>query len=340
MSGMAAGVYPWQDRQWQELIARWREGRLPHALLLSGSRGMGKRRFAGVLARAMLCESPHEDGAPCGRCRACELVAAGSHPDLLHVHPEEEGKQITVEQARTIAAFQALKSHYGGPRVVILGPADRMNINAANALLKTLEEPASGTVLLLYASEPALLLPTIRSRCQQVAFRNAGGPAVRWLREELGGEGGDPEVLLAMAGGAPLAARDLIREGHLELRQVRLEELESLASGRTEPVVLAAAWLGDGAPQALRWLNEWLGDMVRLKSAPGAARLRHPDLRDRLQGLAERLDLAGLYRLLDKSQDALRLVHTQVNTQLLLEDLLLAWVLSTKQSRPAISTVN
>lgn len=334
-------TYPWQERPWQALIARWREGRLPHALLLSGSRGMGKRHFAGVLARAMLCESPLEDGAPCGQCRSCGLAAGGSHPDFLQVHPEEEGKQITVDQARDIAAFQALKSHYGGPRVVILGPAERMNINGANALLKTLEEPTAGTFLILHSSEPAMLLPTIRSRCQQVVFRNADAqPAVHWLQEALDDEGGDPKTLLALAGGAPLAALELVREGHLNSRQTRLEELESLASGGVDPIAVAAAWLGEEAPRALLWLHEWLEDMIRLKSAPDIARLRHPDMRDRLQALAERLDLAGLYRLLDKSRDALRLIPTQVNTQLLLEELLLVWVLSTKENRPAVSTVN
>lgn len=319
--------YPWQTGLWQGLIQRLHEARLPHALLLTGMSGLGKRDFATRFAHAILCDSPNDDGSACGQCRGCLLMQAGSHPDYLKVEPEEEGKAIGIDTVRELTRFQALKSQYGRQRVIQLQPADALNANSANALLKTLEEPAGDTILLLTTDRPMSLLPTIRSRCQQVVFRpvSASTEVLEWLGARLPqGEHG-PEVLLQMAGGAPLAALALEGEGELALRETLLEEFVALEQGAANPVSLAEQWLGHGSKKVLPWLYRVLADMVKLKMVPSVERLNNPQQRQQLQALAEQVDLYFLQSMVTKVQERLRLLQGQANQQVILEEILLAW---------------
>ena len=320
--------YPWQHLLWQGLVDRLQAGRLPHALLLSGPAGLGKRHFADSFSRAMLCDSPLEDGSACGRCRGCLLVAAGSHPDYLRVEPEEEGKGIGIDKVRDLASFQSLKSQYGRQRVIQLQPADRLNINAANALLKTLEEPAGDTVLILTTDRPMALLPTIRSRCQQVIFRPLSEPSAavqEWLEGQLPDTDYSPQALLQMTAGAPLKALALIADGELALRQELFNEFRALEQDGVSPLTLAERWLKLGPSRVLPWLYFCLADMVQLKMVPTGARLANPLLRDDLQALAEKVDLYFLQALLSLVQERVGLLQGQANQQVILEEILLAW---------------
>lgn len=320
--------YPWQQALWSGLIARLRAGRLPHALLLTGPQGMGKRHFAESFAHAMLCDAPREDGSACGTCRACLLLAAGSHPDYLRLEPEEEGKGIGIDAVREAAKFQALKSQYGRQRVIQLQPADRLNTSSANALLKTLEEPAGNTVLLLTTDRPMALLPTIRSRCQQIIFRplSAISPEVAtWMESTLSGGEFPAQTLLQMAGGAPLRAVALITEDELGLRQTLFDEFLALEQGKLSPLKLAERWLALGPQRVLPWLYHCLADMVQLKMVPTASRLTNPMLHRELQALAEKVDLYFLQALLLRVQERIGLLQGQANQQVILEELLLAW---------------
>ena len=325
MSGLS--VYPWQQAQWQGLLARHRRGELPHALLFTGPAGMGKLHFADCLAHALLCESPDESGSACGHCRACLLMQAGNHPDYLRVEPEEEGKGIGIDVIRELIRFQALKSQYGRQRVIQLHPADRLNRAAANALLKTLEEPAGDTVLLLTTAQPSALLPTVRSRCQQILFRPLPGadPAVQqWLRQQLSNHQDTIPLLLDAAAGAPLAALALVQEDQLTQRAAILEALENLDNGRSSPLALSAEW-EQQAPQVLATLFSLLADMIQLKMLAAAARLRNPTLQGNLQALAERVDLEFLDALLLRIQERSGLLRGQVKPLVILEEILLAW---------------
>ncbi|HEY9147903.1 MAG TPA: DNA polymerase III subunit delta' [Gammaproteobacteria bacterium] len=326
MSNLAP--YPWQQSLWSVLVQRAQAGRLPHALLLTGPTGMGKRDFAERFSHALLCETPAADGQPCGHCRGCLLLQAGSHPDYLRVEPEEEGKAIGVDAIRALSRFQGLKSQYGRQRVIQLQPADALNANAANALLKTLEEPAGETVLLLTTGRPMSLLATVRSRCQQQKFQplaKASAEVEQWLAAQLPPGSYEPSLLLQMAGGAPLQALALASGEELALREELLADLAALEQGEGDPVTLGEKWYSVGSHKVLPWLYRSVADMVKLKLAPAAQRLHHPLQRQQLQALAEQVDLYFLQALLDKVQGRIGLLHRQANQQVILEELLLAW---------------
>ena len=323
---MTTPLYPWQHDQWRRLMERLRGGSLPHALLLSGPAGLGKNGFSDALADSLLCEARRDDGTACGECRGCKLMAAGSHPDFRRVAPEEAGKQIRIDPIRELSAYLTLSSQYAGFKVAIITPAERMNVNAANSLLKTLEEPTSGSVLILVAERPVLLPATVRSRCQTVLFdRPARAEALAWLEARGGSLQGSGELLLDLADGQPLTALELAEGGRMEARGALLEGLERLAAGRVDPLAVAAEWAKGDAKGALFWLSSWVMDMIRLKMASADTPVVNRDLAPRLRALSEPLEPKRLYQRYDQLLQATKLIQTPVNRQLLMEDLLIPW---------------
>src|SRR6185312_10515630 len=230
--------YPWHEADLARLLAD--RQRLPHALLVHGSAGIGKTRFIRALAAAALCERP-KGGLACGACESCHWLEQGNHPDFREIVPEaaeddEEGAEaeggraekakslvIKIDQVRALADFLSLSTHRAGYRVLLLHPAEALHPAAANALLKTLEEPPPATLIVLASDRPARLLATIRSRCRRVAL-HAPGPAtaLAWLRAQGVAE---PEAALAMAGGAPLLAQRFAEPDEARFRRKLLAEL-------------------------------------------------------------------------------------------------------------------
>jgi DNA polymerase-3 subunit delta' len=241
------------------------------------------------------------------------------------VEPAEEGKAIRIDQVRALHDFIALTSQYGRCKVAVIAPAEQMNPFAAASLLKTLEEPTPGSVLILVAERPAALLPTIRSRCQQVAFP-VPSPAMAgaWLCERLGPQE-DIELLLDMNAGAPLAAAAMAAEGGVERRQAILQGLAELLENDSDPVIVAEQWLKWGLERTLTWVRGCVDDLIRLRSVPEHPRVAQREGLAHLQGLTERLDLRRLFWFSDQVADAARLADTQANQQMLLEDLLILW---------------
>ena len=194
--------YPWQAAQWQQIISAERAGRLPHALLLTGTLGLGKSIFADSLVKTLLCASKKE--IYCGKCHPCRLVTGRVHPNILWIEPEKAGAAIKVDQIREVSEFVSQSSLKGHRRFVIINPADDMNINAANALLKTLEEPAHGAMLILISSEAQRMPATILSRCQRFVFpRPEKTMALNWIAQQRKID--DAELLLRLSNGAPIA---------------------------------------------------------------------------------------------------------------------------------------
>lgn len=211
------------SQSWSALQSR--RARLPHALLMIGQRGLGKLHLAQAFAMGLLCEQPREDGLACGKCLACNWFEQGNHPDFRLLQPQaliedaeaEVGKkkasqQITIDQVRGLDEFLNVGTHRAGLKIVLISPADAMNRNTANALLKSLEEPSANTLFLMVSDEPLRLLPTIRSRCQVIPV---AVPSIPIAERALAAEGVEnPGRWLAMAGGSPYLAIELANSGN------------------------------------------------------------------------------------------------------------------------------
>ncbi|MDS4027679.1 MAG: DNA polymerase III subunit delta' [Candidatus Contendobacter sp.] len=314
---------PWHRDLWWRLQQRRVAGRLPHALLLAGPAGLGKGLFARRLARAGLCDHPDTEGEACGQCRSCRLFRAGSHPDYNVVQPAEDGKVIKVDQIRELCAFLGYTTQYGGYKIALLEPADRLNVHAANCLLKTLEEPPGNCLLLLVTAQPARLPATVRSRCQKLGFEPpAPAVAIPWLAARVA-DGLEPAVLLDIAGGAPLAALAQADGERWRRRRELFECYEQTLAGRMDPIRAAERWAQGDLIENLRWLIGWHTDLIRLKMSVNPPRLGNPDLRAALGHWAERQTPRALFERLDAVVRLRALcATTQVNAPLLLETFL------------------
>ncbi len=306
-------LVPWHTEAWQRLLARRAQGRLPHALLLCGPAGLGKRAFANAFVAALLCE--HAGDTPCGQCRACRLVLAGSHPDKVRITFElrDDGKQrteIIVDQMRALSARLAMTAQFGGLQIALIDPADAMNANAANALLKTLEEPTPATVIVLLADRPARLPATIRSRCQRIDFSlPPSAQALDWLQaQEI-----DAKTSLAALGAAvgnPGMALELARSGGLALRAEVDDDLRALAAGRAVASAIANRWSKSEPEQRL-----WFAALLLARAAADAA-----------LALTARADLPKLARGFDRINRAREQLRGPLRPELLILDALSALV--------------
>lgn len=317
--------------------------RLAHALLFVGLEGIGKLELAQAFAAGVLCEQPQTDGLACGRCSACNWLAQGNHPDFRHLRPEamedaEEGaekgsdkrkggKEITIDQVRGLDDFLHVGTHREGLRVVLLHPAEAMNRNTANALLKTLEEPSPGTLFLLVSNAPERLLPTIRSRCRVVAVATpAHDAAIAWLRAH---KVADPEKWLALAGGAPLRARAVAGGGQGAVLDTLLEILVAGpaisvldAAGRIDKLVRAGE-PGADLRHAVDWTQRWCADLSRVVA--GLAARYFPEQNAAMAKLQPRINNIKLLRFNRKAIEFKKLSEHTLNSRLFLEDFFLEY---------------
>jgi DNA polymerase-3 subunit delta' len=240
---MTALTYPWHQAPWQQVSQMQTSQRLPHALLLSGIKGLGKQDFAKALVARILCLQPSDDFAACGHCHSCLLLAADTHPDHKVVAPEDTGKQIKVDQIRDLKASQTLMPKVSAAKTVIITHADQMNISAYNSLLKLLEEPQPNTVLILISENSQQLPITIRSRCQTIVIPVPDQlQSLDWLSKQSPSRSAeDWQLLLKLCHGAPLEAL-ANAESTLEQSQVITRDIASLMKGQANPVQMAAHW--------------------------------------------------------------------------------------------------
>ncbi|PRA44580.1 MULTISPECIES: DNA polymerase III subunit delta' [Pseudomonas] len=320
-----AEAYPWQDGLWQQLAGRTQHA---HAYLLHGPKGIGKRALAERLMARLLCQQP-QGLVACGQCKSCLLLKAGSHPDNYILEPEEADKAIKVDQVRELVGFVVQTAQLGGRKVVLIEPVEAMNINAANALLKSLEEPSGDTVLLLVSHQSSRLLPTIKSRCvQQACPLPSEAASLQWLAtalpecsEEERGE------LLTLAAGSPLAAVALQAQGVREQRAQVVDGVKKLLKQQQSPTQLAEGWNAIPLLLLFDWFCDWSSLILRYHLTEDEAGLGLPDMRKVVQYLAQKSAQDKVLNIQDwiLGQRQKVLSKANLNRVLLLEALLVQW---------------
>lgn len=327
-------LYPWQNEPWQ----RWAglRSRLPHAILLKGAQGIGKFDFAMNLAQSLLCERPDSDGMACQDCPSCHWFAQETHPDFRLLQPDalseaedgeerEAGKkkasrQISVDQVRSLSDFANLSAHQGGHRVVLIHPAEAMNTNAANALLKTLEEPSGRMLIILVSHKPQQLLPTILSRCLVLSMPMPTVEAsAAWLKQQ---GVSNPEAMLAQAGFAPLQAARLADEaGSTDEYKRFLQEI--MQPAKFDVFALAEQLQKVDPAKVIHWLQQWCYD---LSSAKLAGKVRYnSELADSIKSLAAKIPALDLSRYQKELLVARREASHPLNPKLQFESILLSY---------------
>ena len=340
---------PWQQDMWREL-AGWR-ARLPHALLLHGARGVGKRHLAQAFAQLLLCESPIDANA-CGRCTSCRLLAADNHPDLRWLTPAAQmperadtdavsdegqvekgarskaraGREIVIDQVRKVGEFLSVSSHRGGRRVVLLMPAEALNAPAANALLKMLEEPPPGAVFLAVSDELDAVLPTIRSRCVLLrAPAPSRAEALAWLQSRGVSHA---EARLAEAGGAPFGIDDQSpsddgRTLDADTREALLKLL-SRGPALTGAEVVSAVPKDIAVAPAIRLLQRWGWDLLAERLA---GRVRYyPQHQRQFTALARAVEPARVVDWTATLAQTQAVSDHPLNARLVIESALLGYV--------------
>lgn len=336
-------LLPWQHADWEKLRQYQITQNIPQALLLTGSQGLAKFELAVLWAKTLLCDSilpgTLSDNATtaCGKCTSCELIQADTHPDYMLIEPEELGKAIKVDQIRELVDFVSLTRSRGDKRVIVINPAESMNINAANSLLKTLEEPPENTIIILVSSKPSSLSATIRSRCQHFPVSAVSIDSMRsWLAEGTNKSAQELDIALSLAEYTPLNAKLYLESSILAISADLLKDWAMLASGKAKPSVIAEKWLklADNIP--IKLVYTWVIDMIRYHSIQNNDNFEtESGLRESfyhkenqlLQDLALAIPLKRLFGIYDKVTEVVKLGSSSLNNQLQLESLLIQWSL-------------
>ena len=310
---MAIRIPAWFDGAIAEVNAAMRAQRLAHGLLIHEDPGAGGLELARWIAQRVNCS---EKNAPCGECQNCRWVESNQHPDVTMLSPGEDSEYIKVEPVRDLIADLTLTAHGRGYKVAILSPADALYPNAANSLLKTLEEPPARTVLMLVTSRPSRLLPTLRSRCSKL--RLPGPSRVDAAQFLTAARGAGPwEDALAATGAGPFALLDADASALAELRADTLRALRDIGSGNLQPPAVADKWARGELGIRLACVESWVTDRI----------LESTSIRDvtHLSGSGLAPNICRLFELSDAVRDMRKLSHTSINKTMAVEALLWRW---------------
>jgi len=299
-------IHPTQQKQFDTLKNAFAQNRLSHAYLLSGMAGLGKTNFAREFAAFLLCESNRSAGGSrramareatisC-TCRGCVLMRADNHPDFMLIKPEEKSRVIKIDQIREMCEKTAQTAHAGGYQVVIISPADSMPVQAANALLKTLEEPSGKIIIFLIDNQKSVLPPTIMSRCQKIFF-SANQVDLR------------------------------LHDNQLTLRDELLNHLEEIQSRRVNPILFNQAWLKIELENIFQKLILLCADLSRLQFANNMSLIINYDAHEKLSQMASKITPMALQKFIDKLLDKKLMTAKGINLnqQLCLEDMFIEW---------------
>lgn len=332
-------IFSWQIKQWKQMWSAKQENRLAHALLVTGIAGTGKAQFVESFVRAYCCKQNKtidSDVVPTDECscHACRLITGRAHPNVLWIEPEKIGSAIKVDQIRNISDFINQTSLQDEYRIVIINPADEMNINAANALLKTLEEPSPGSILILISNHAAQLPATILSRCQRIIFpRPDTELALTWLNKQLSSHHKkleinlDTELLLRLANGAPLAAMQLVKMEILSARTYLFQTLYLLSQKQADPIQVAAKIQDLEIIPFLDFMLTWIMDLLRLHLGCAKDEILNQDFATQLIAIQHQCFLHSINKYMDYLQHVRGQIQMGINLnkQLMIENVLIRW---------------
>jgi len=319
-------IYSWQQKQWQHIMQQRKN--LPHALLLRGGAGTGKQDFALELAGSLLCDAPIDTHA-CGVCASCAWFKEMHHPDFRLISPEDaetgedapkkkttKKSQISVAQIRQLIDYLSLSSHQvNHHRVILISPAETLNIASANALLKMLEEPPANTLFLLVSNQPQRLLATITSRCQAIDMPL---PSKKEALEWLNAQGvKNAELLLDYAGGAPLSALQASDDNDALITLINQLTL----GAQLQPFTCAPAFLALGMERAIDTLQKWIFDLMSYKLTQKSR--YHAQHLKALQALCKGVNLNLLMSFQQRLSDAKKMANHPLSNEMQLENMLL-----------------
>lgn len=306
--------YPWHQIVWMRFQQQIEKSRLPHGILLTGVVGLGKNALAQAMVAGRLCNKPI-DKAPCGQCHSCNLLAAGSHPDHQWIAPENDSDVIKVAQIRALKEKQSLTAHTGTWKTIVISPANTLNINAYNSLLKMLEEPQDNTLIILVTAQPEQLPITVRSRCQQW---HVSAPltekALAWLAVESPDTVAEHSALLAISLGAPLTVLALASLNWLQEMESIKRDFHQLLLGQGDVSAMSTTWQEYDLKRVLKQLQYWINHLLKsgLKSPQDGAKNHFPP--------------EFCWQISDCILQTIRLLSspTNLNTRLLLEDFMVS----------------
>ncbi len=320
-------IYPWLVKQWQHSLRYLENNHLAHAVLLSGAADIGKLEFCLAYIQRLNCSSPNIEGFACKECKDCRLFLARNHPDIRLINVEENDDQaktdaIKIDDIRELNQFMNLSRQQAKFKIICINNAECMNVNAANALLKTLEEPSDNSILFLISSKAESLLPTIRSRCQIWKFTLPDREmALQWLNSE--DEKQNWNDMLSASGSRPLYALALHETGLGEARTSFYEQVGKLIHGKLKVTDISASLQNEDLGRLVGWQQSWCADLLRCHYEKEPITLENPDFRRSLHSLVGQVDLQSLSQYIQKLIEFRRFTDAPLNKRLFIEDMLI-----------------
>ena len=308
-------IYPWLQGQWSFFMQRLVADKLAHALMIEGPSGVGKKDLADAMIARLLCRENQPQA--CGKCRSCQLLSGAAHPDYFNLQPEEDSKVIKVDQVRHLIAKLDLTTSISERKVAYIHPADAMNAAAANALLKSLEEPAGNTVLILVSDNPGRLPVTIRSRCQSISINQPEALLVNdWLEQVSEATPEQVKAAFQAAGGSPLRAAHYLSSPEQDAYEQVRTGLATLLERPGSVSQTSSQLYGLDPVDLWRWLSICTGEVIKSNMVGQSLdwMSANPKLQDKR--------LLELQRQADINR---RMASTQVRGDLLLQEWLIRW---------------
>ena len=319
--------FPWQKKNWTDLILQAKQNRLSQAYIVSGPSGIGKFDFVHYFSKYLLCGSPNND-LPCDKCTDC-ILHDNAHPNLRILNPGSEGSEIKVDQVRSLIEFFSMTGHSNRLKICLINDAHRLNINATNALLKTLEEPAGNSVTLLCSSQLGLLSPTLKSRCQKFPIDIPSREISHdWLRANIK-KRVDPDILARVSETCPLKLKELIETDCLVKQVAFLTNFLNLLKGRAQVRDVINDAISLGEHHASRSLKQVLSRGIILflsnqKSVPRSIEDNFIKILNE-SSLTKRVLALTLFQYYDQANEAYEEIvfrNNNLNKQLVIESLI------------------